>query len=726
MAGQTRAAAMPFVPYNLTAPTLNAPVRKQGDTSSSVQESVLADYPTQVGALWQWTSVSNTRYAWDAFNPTVSTYPSEDAIIHDVWSITGAENETCPPGYRRPTHGPIDVETVGDLNATFGAQSEVINSLYETTTPFGYASFTPSSMSNYAAGYYADGFFDRQTVKPQVDYTSTSTAPSVSIDNAAIASSGGVFINERTSATIFFPKVSYRDGQTQGGVLHRSADEHYWTSTSRSTGAEWCFVGYPRAASALAIRCVKDDNIIPPAPLPDDPKLVSDDKRPLEFVPYVGAFWKKDQTGERLIRILRPTNGGADGDWTAQVLVGEDWIVLDDKPTTDPNVGWLPRLDTDPVRENGDLLDCDYGNDADFDALHPVAGGIVPWVKGHMDANNEYIYFRIGLKSKWSDQPGYDPINNPVRYGIVVLTYKDNSLTHRIWIRQGEGDDYLMRNTADAPEDAALAGPMLDNGIPRTKAVKFSPYNLTAVSLNAQVGLNGTGTNPGIFTEYPSQNGAFFQWAQPSTSPIIRYAWDGYTMTAPAGWSDTSVADGVYWTADNETCPDGYRRPTDGQVGTSFVSTGYEDLKLSELRQSLFSNPTQGTNYLPTNPNVTLAGYYADGFFDRRLMFDPTSPYERKIINSSVSFRNKDIAHIGAVVFNVNNNASIFFPNGGTRSASGIGSIGHTVRYMTSTATQYATSTSLLFMIPADWSTMGYQNTTANKSWGLNIRCVKN
>ncbi|MDR2231532.1 MAG: fimbrillin family protein, partial [Tannerella sp.] len=60
----------------------------------------------------------------------------------------------------------------------------------------------------------------------------------------------------------------------------------------------------------------------------DSPAL-TDDEPPKGFVPYIGAFWKHDQVGERLIRMPRILNDSADGVWTAHVIEGKSWILLD-------------------------------------------------------------------------------------------------------------------------------------------------------------------------------------------------------------------------------------------------------------------------------------------------------------------------------------------------------------------------------------------------------------
>jgi hypothetical protein len=328
----------------------------------------------------------------------------------------------------------------------------------------------------------------------------------------------------------------------------------------------------------------------------------------------VGAFWKADQTGERLIRI-ETTATAAFGNWTAQVIEGEDWITLDKTMTTDTNVGWI-----NPAQDgNGD-----FGNAADFDTKHPVTGGDW-WVKGKMDANNP-IYFRIGLKSKWNDNPNYNPDTAPARYGVVLLSYNNNSKTQRIWIRQGDEADYVFNDAA------------------RPNAKPFPPYNLTAATFNAPVTLDRDPTIPGVFTEYPSQGGAYWQW---SSTDRERYAW-APVGDLPAGqWTESPT--NTAWStsgAINESCPAGYSRPG-----------------LSTLTQSLWSVPT--TNLSASIKDNVTWGCYADGWFDRQRIVN--SPGTSGKTNAAVSAGNNKVAYNGLVFFNPDSGASLFVPAVGQR-----------------------------------------------------------
>lgn len=423
----------------------------------------------------------------------------------------------------------------------------------------------------------------------------------------------------------------------------------------------------------------------------DGPTMPISSPVPVGYVPYVGAFWKSNQTGERLIRIQRPTSGDADGAWTATVLNynnGSDWIRLDTNPSGDPNVNWSGTNENLIVN----------GNDPAFEsnqAFH--VPGTVTSVTGNMDADN-LIYFRIGLTGT------IEP--NAHRYGVIALFYKDNSLIQYIYIRQGEGADYVMRNS-DPVNSGGLTA--------RTQCVKFSPYNLTAAELGVQVGINGTGSNPGIFTQYPTQAGAMFQWASIS---LPRFAYDPYIPGFPSGistWSNPDWLSGFWDTlgASNETCPQGFRRPTDGLINADDPNP---TVSFSEMRQSLYLNPP--SEIISCYDNFVW-GYYADGFFDRRqIVNSPTGA-----TSSSVSVSNPSIAHIGGLFYNPATQASLFFPAAGLRDfPDGL------LRYVGSNG-WVPSGTSISVPTLQQWGMTyngGVSPMSYNRNYGTSIRCVKN
>ncbi|MCL2596797.1 MAG: BACON domain-containing protein [Paludibacter sp.] len=363
---------------------------------------------------------------------------------------------------------------------------------------------------------------------------------------------------------------------------------------------------------------------------------------------YIGAFWRYNQKGERIIRIrgIAAADAGAwtasvgwyDGQWNA---AGGDGIIFSTDPTTDTGVNF-----------NAAATPADMNVPAN-DSIYSVTGSAVS-ASGTVTSGG-IILFRIGLQKKFTAyKPDDNASPNPARYAVVILSYANNTKVQEIFIRQGEGADYVMTPT-DAINSGGMNNPAGFGA--RPAAVKFSPYNLTATNLNTSVTVNG-----GTWTVYPTQAGAYFQWANQAN---LRYAYDPYTANVPAGitWDDTPQA--AYWNTlgdTHETCPDGYRRPNDG-ITNNVVTTTSASASGSEMRQSLWWYPQTSTGYSDFNNSVW--GYYADGFFDRRQITNGvgTNPGT----GSSVSTTNYQIAHRGRLFYNPTTNASLFFPAAGYR-----------------------------------------------------------
>ena len=416
------------------------------------------------------------------------------------------------------------------------------------------------------------------------------------------------------------------------------------------------------------------------------------DDNPPDMNVYVGAFWKANQTGERLIRIPRPANGDGDGFWSAVVIKGADWIVLDKEMSSDPNIGWR---DGSPNEASVDS----YENTINFDAQHAVAG-LQTAISGVMDNGTPQIYFRIGLRTPYTPTPTV-----PARYGMILLTYGDNNYRQRIWVRQGEGADYVMRPGA------------LDPGVgiaSRSYATQFAPYNLTVagVNLNGPV-LNSYGSPPGSdpaagFTDYPSQAGAHFQWA--NNGLRVRYAWDAYQVTALSPWDYNMTSS--FWVPlinTHETCPYGFARPSDGPIASASSGT----ISNSEIRQSLWLNPQANMGSETIN---SAWGYYADGFFDRREIKNATGADAGTV--SSVSVTNEKIAHIGRIFFNNATNASLFFPAAGYREQ--LTGSGTQARYLSSSLSSYGYGWNTWL----DAGTARMDNPIASSWGGFSVRCV--
>jgi len=421
---------------------------------------------------------------------------------------------------------------------------------------------------------------------------------------------------------------------------------------------------------------------------------------------YVGAFWKNGQLGERLIRIDRsmasaPAN--VDGAWRARVIVGDSWIRLDDGNSLDHNnLGWVAGTDSGVA----DMM-TDGAN-----VLPPTAGTDI---SGTANATNGHVFFRIGLTA--TQGTGAAP-----RYGVVLLTYNNHERSQRIFIRQGEDADYLMRKS-----DAINSGGM--NQGTRPDAVEYVPYNLTAETLNAAVLTQADAANPSIvgnrskFTDYPSQAGALFQFAGPGpgSDDRIRFAWDPFTVVMPL--TPPMINNMNYsslWNTlgpNHETCPNGYRRPNDGPTN-AFNLTG--DVLGSEVRQSLFLNPQSGSSGNSTN---SLTGYYADGWFDRRQIVNSENTNASTQANSTVARGGPNIAYMGRLMFNPDSKASLFFPFAGNRFPidGGLQQAGTSSAAWSSSRSQSSNGTSWYFSASQNTATVAYGGASATS---YSIRCV--
>ena len=353
---------------------------------------------------------------------------------------------------------------------------------------------------------------------------------------------------------------------------------------------------------------------------------------PTNFLTYVGAFWKKNQTGERLIRLPRMSNGTIDGVWTAQVIEGRNWILLDTLMTTDPNVGWRSGANEASVQDGNDPL---FESNPDRQLSPPTASTFVCGVVSPSGGNDQ-IYFRIGASSQ------YTPTStNPVRYGVVLLTYGNNKYRNRIWIRQGEDPDFLMRKG-----DPDLTGVNIPAG-GRPNVAKFSPYNLTDPNKNTATAYGATNNilavNGATFVDYPSKAGYFFQWRS-------RQAF--HPTSSISGWGSAgTVTAATTWNTNWETCPSGYRRPTD------ITATGTND---SEMRQTLWITGVGAQIPSTNNTDNIVWGYYADGYFDRRQIVQGVTA--NPALLTAVASPGAEVAYRGMLFYNKYNNASLFFP----------------------------------------------------------------
>jgi hypothetical protein len=368
---------------------------------------------------------------------------------------------------------------------------------------------------------------------------------------------------------------------------------------------------------------------------------------PTNTTTYVGAFWKASQKGERLIRIPVGTDAGNLGAWSAQVAwVDGRWnglsdIVLDTNNSSDQGITWASG--ETPADMNVAANDDAYKVPAT--ALQKVSGTV---------ASGGTIAFRIGLKNHYTATDDY-----PARYALVVVTYGTPTNTFTLFLRQGEDPDYVWSPSENYPYSGST---------PRTSAVRFSPYNLTAPDLTDAIQYSPVAVYGGVFTAYPTQAGAFFQWVN---GTYRRYAYHPVKPVGTLSQWDVSTSP-AYWdilSSSYETCPQSYslttgtpvnfRRPNDGSTSTE--SSGA--IADSEMRQSLWEVPQSGQTISVIG---SVWGFYADGFFDRRshthLAYGTNGS-----ANTAVSILTKDVACIGRLFYNQDSNRSVFFPASGDR-----------------------------------------------------------
>ena len=341
---------------------------------------------------------------------------------------------------------------------------------------------------------------------------------------------------------------------------------------------------------------------------------------------YIGAFHRENEVGERVItaQLPRLTNQNyKTGNWS--VVVDEpykNWIILSTTPSFDPYIGTDTPGDPEkhPVRPN------EYKTEEVDNNGTRISG------KGR-------IYFRVGWREPL--KLGGTGKETP-RYATVTATYTTptGETSHKIYIRQGEADDYVMNTNTPI-----TSGPL--RGKTRSYARKFSAFNLTHPNFKDQdesyTGLYASTTiKQAAFVRYPTQAGALYQWglnkannslrsyfrrAYHPTKPNYEYSSSGYWMNDES-WLKMPIwgSSGLGSTAEYEygyesvfeICPAGYHRPSDGYTnqisyngpapnikndagkyvnlkGIPVTQTDYSSqIETSEWRQSLWKNPWRG------------------------------------------------------------------------------------------------------------------------------------
>jgi hypothetical protein len=442
----------------------------------------------------------------------------------------------------------------------------------------------------------------------------------------------------------------------------------------------------------------------------------------------VGAFWRNNQRGERVIRFdVGASNLNNHGYWIATVSDYEPlkWNYLPNNPSTSDGVVLAVGGSTAPGMYTASP------SDPDASPGYFVSGNLQT-ITGYTASNGE-IAFRIGCERTFA---AYNALSNPARYAVVTLFYGANGSNvkmQKIYLRQGQGDDYVMRTTDP--------GTGLSGSPTRPLAAKFSPYNLTDLAgwTGGSIGNptpapqfyppGGVQGVPG-FTTYPSQAGYHLAFGAHQSGTVWAVS---PHLTAVGGWNSSMTPNG-YWNTVHETCPSGYRRPydalPDGNAHTSPTLAG------SEIRQSLWLNPPTGTN---SNTDNSVWGYYADGYFDRRPIVNASGTGAVAI--SAVANTGPEAAYIGRLFYNPSTTnptyASVFFPapgfrywqNGALHNAGGNGAYWTTTTY--SGTNQNNTAWYLYFFSTTALTSAAMQFdhfvpvTTSSKTQGHVIRCVR-
>ena len=201
---------------------------------------------------------------------------------------------------------------------------------------------------------------------------------------------------------------------------------------------------------------------------------------------YVGAYWRYNETGERIIRM------NSTGDWAASVIATDDqWS------SSDILIDYLP---SDYNSTIGTLIS------EDIQQMNSTSGV----VKGTGN-----ISFRIGLKS---DVTLSSNSSSP-RYALVMIKYEGLSKNHLIFLRQGEAPDVVTGSTY------------------------FSPYNLSSTE-SSTVGIYEFTTYPtqaGGYQQW-SPNGILYP-VSGGTTPDSIASTVSFANSCPTGYTNPTYED---------------------------------------------------------------------------------------------------------------------------------------------------------------------------------------
>lgn len=426
----------------------------------------------------------------------------------------------------------------------------------------------------------------------------------------------------------------------------------------------------------------------------------------------LGAFWKNDERGERLVQIPQCSyiynNSPLPlyGRWVAKVIAGQDFIRLEewDEGLTMTN----GVFDGDP---EGRLIE---GNKQD------IAG------KDFM------VRFRIGLTSTNK--------GNPNRYGLIQLIYQekrpggsswyDYKISNFIFVRQGEAPDNLLTpgQTYYSAKDGSTTVVAPD--------VKFSPYEL----IDPQEGTGGDNVTDhtlladgerAVLAPYPTWYGYEFQWGQGRAYHPGPYN----KNNALTGWISSVTDADKLPTEYREVCPEGYITPPTQIDGTD-IHWGI---------CCVYPGGPQYTTYTNLNTGAH-PGIYLDGYQDRRIevtngdipdtyenvwdivaynhAIEKTYAHYTEATSEGDILKNKMFS-LGYLAFNPETMASLYFPIVLGGRAAWDGNIWDD--YASGRYLLYWTQTVDAVTPQNGYSMALYDRRTSslNKAYGLRVRCIK-
>lgn len=351
-------------------------------------------------------------------------------------------------------------------------------------------------------------------------------------------------------------------------------------------------------------------------------------------IPWIGIYYSALQKGERIISAKN------DGAWTA---------------TTEYPSGTSEFVLMDPSLSTDTHIYTDTPTDAE---MFPITSG------EQTLSGDGRIYFRVGLT---------DTSTTPRAARIKLET---TSGTYYIYVRQGQYD-YVMRNTD--PAGTIGSDGLLGSTTPRTssevKSISQIPLTYTSSiagggsSLTDQYEHSTYYKNSLNSSDFPTKTTQLFCWnryngslsgnyyysysfhqTNPWTGPITPYPYKS-TITPTSSYNTAIYRDG---------CPTGYRQPT-----------------VNQLRYSLFKNIPQkaadGNYAMAANPEDRNYqwGYYADGFFDRRIPRSVESNTGSTTVTTPPCTVGSDLstAYWGILFYNPETYISLFLPASGYRDA---------------------------------------------------------